>query len=40
MIEWCGKNCQAEWKFDDSDNGYTFYFESEKDYVAFMIWKT
>ena len=39
MIEWCEKNCQTDWKFGDSDNGYTFWFESEKDYVAFLIWK-
>jgi hypothetical protein len=39
MIEWCEKNCHSEWKFSDSDNGYTFYFDSEKDYFAFMIWK-
>jgi hypothetical protein len=39
MIDWCQKNCQGEWKFGDSDNGYTFYFESDKDYFAFMIWK-
>ena len=22
-----------------SDNYYNFYFESEKDYVAFLVWK-
>lgn len=39
MIEWCEHNCASEWKFDDSDYGYKFYFESERDYVAFLIWK-
>lgn len=39
MIDWCTKNCQSEWKFGDSDLGYTFWFESDKDYFKFMIWK-
>lgn len=38
MIEWCDNNCSSEWKFGDSDDGYTFYFESERDYIAFVLW--
>lgn len=44
-IEWCKRNCTSEWKFtedgntiDDWQRKYTFYFESERDYVAFTLW--
>lgn len=39
MIEWCENNCSYEWKFGDSNDGYTFWFENEKDFVAFVMWK-
>lgn len=49
LIEWCEANCESEWKFDDAQYvssysntnaiTYDFYFESERDYVAFLIWK-
>jgi hypothetical protein len=41
-IEWCERNCTDEWRFDASDGtgpAYDFYFESERDYVAFTMWK-
>lgn len=50
VMEWCKKNCLADWKFSPGiphaiEHGqiyaesYKFYFESERDYVAFMVWK-
>lgn len=46
VVEWCRNNCVSEWKFhehhntvDTFDPEYTFYFENERDYVAFLIWK-
>jgi hypothetical protein len=40
-IEWCKRNCTSEWYFSDNDNdSWVFMFESERDYVAFKLWKT
>ena len=40
IIDWCADNCTDEWKFDETDgSSYDFYFESERDYVAFIMWK-
>jgi hypothetical protein len=47
VIDWCERNCQDEWRYvdinnpeHDSANGrWEFLFESEKDYVAFLMWK-
>lgn len=44
IILWCEKNCEAAWAFDSSDHDaeipdYNFFFNSEKDYVAFLLWK-
>lgn len=49
ILEWCENNCESEWKFDDAQYiaaygnmntiSYDFYFESERDFVAFLIWK-
>lgn len=49
MIEWCERNCVASWRYSGETNehwngdkmfyGYEFLFESEKDYVAFLMWK-
>jgi hypothetical protein len=42
IIEWCERNCENEWKFmediNDQFNGFEFFFESERDYVAFLMW--
>ena len=46
IIEWCERNCTSDWRFmEDPDNyihtvGWIFFFETERDYVAFKIWKT
>ncbi len=39
MIDWCNKNCEGDWRFGDSEKGYTFWFEKEKDYFKFVFWK-
>lgn len=48
IIEWCQSNCEYNWQFDFSDDmhyndknlpEYRFEFESEKDYITFLVWK-
>ena len=49
MVEWCERNCTADWRYSGETNehwngnsmfyGYEFFFESERDYTAFMLWK-
>jgi hypothetical protein len=45
MTEWLERNCVGEWGYNcvipaGRDAGlYEFYFETEKDLVAFRIWK-
>lgn len=46
LIQWCERNCSGEWSYGitqppGSEKGeYQFYFEYERDLVAFTIWKT
>lgn len=41
-IDWCDRNCTGEWKYSEDPDGYwsswTFFFESERDYCAFLLW--
>lgn len=45
MIAWCEKNCAGEWGYTIVDEAgeqpgsYNFKFESEKDFVTFLVWK-
>ena len=46
VLDWCDRNCEGDYRFvdlvdgQDSDTGrWEFLFESEKDYVAFLMWK-
>jgi len=45
IMNWCQRNCTGEWGWNQrepagSDAGlYEFYFENEKDRVAFVLWK-
>jgi hypothetical protein len=45
MVDWLERNCTDEWGYEcvqpaGRDAGiYEFYFESEKDLVAFKMWK-
>lgn len=41
IVQWCENNCTGEWRFtediDDQWNSFRFFFESERDYVAFLL---
>jgi len=44
MLNWCEKNCVGNWQYMEDPNGdmynsWIFFFENERDYVAFMLWK-
>ena len=49
MVEWCERNCIADWCYSGETNehwnanvmfyGYDFFFDSERDYAAFVMWK-
>lgn len=47
VIEWCERNCVGDWRYLDTNGNehdyatgnWEFLFESERDYVAFMVWK-
>jgi len=45
MVDWLERNCTGEWGYDcvqpagNTGGTYQFYFESEKDLVAFRMWK-
>ena len=46
IVNWCERNCNLEWGYECTlpagrDAGmYDFYFQDEKDLLAFIIWKT
>ena len=37
MVDWCRNNCEGEWGISESDTGYIFYFDIERDYVQFWF---
>lgn len=42
-VEWCERNCKYEWRYMEDPNGevynsWVFFFENERDYVAFSFW--
>ena len=44
IVEWCDRNCTDEWRYmEDPDgemyNSWIFFFNNERDYIAFMLWK-
>jgi hypothetical protein len=47
VVDWCDRNCQGNWgyqdlnsyAYDNATGNWEFVFESEKDYVAFLMWK-
>lgn len=45
-VEWCDRNCKDDWRYMEDPNadyltgGWVFFFESDRDYVAFTLWKT
>jgi hypothetical protein len=44
-MNWCQTQCVADWGYDIQGMAgflpgkYTFYFEEEKDYINFILWK-
>lgn len=43
VVDWCDRNCQDDWKYmedpHDQWNSFVFLFETERDYVNFLLWK-
>lgn len=46
LMDWCKRNCSQKWYVSeteatryDQDGNYKFYFESERDYINFLVWK-
>lgn len=49
VLDWCERNCEGDYRYVDIYTGvesdanrqarWEFLFESEKDYVAFLMWK-
>jgi hypothetical protein len=45
MIAWCKANCLGLWGYyvvnaaGEEPGQYSFQFESEKDYVTFLVWR-
>jgi len=44
ILNWCEDNCIGKWYYMEDPNadmysGWIFFFESERDYVAFTLWK-
>lgn len=41
IVDWCDRNCTSDWRYmEDANNqwgGYEFFFESDRDYVAFLM---
>ena len=41
IVQWCENNCTGDWRFmedvNDQWNAFDFFFESERDYVAFLL---
>lgn len=42
-VAWCDRNCISDWRYmedpnGDMYNGWVFFFEDERDYVAFTMW--
>lgn len=43
ILSWCEKNCIGKWQYMEDPNGdmynsWIFFFEQERDYVAFVLW--
>lgn len=43
IVEWCERNCVGDWRYMEDPNadmysGWVFFFEEERDYMAFMFW--
>jgi hypothetical protein len=46
IISWCERNCTGEWGWNQLEPAgagagvYEFFFDEERDAVAFTLWKT
>ena len=44
VIDWCDSNCTQMWRFaiitdaGEQSGNYRFEFDSDKDFVKFMLW--
>jgi hypothetical protein len=45
-MDWCHRNCTDKWFVSEStdyveqfNGNYKFFFESERDYINFLVWK-
>ena len=43
IVEWCDRNCNGDYRYMedpnvDMYNSWVFFFELERDYVAFTLW--
>lgn len=46
VVQWCQAHCQKDWTFamlqlpsNHASGQYLFKFESEKDYINFILWQ-
>jgi hypothetical protein len=45
LMEWCKRNCSDSWRVSVTEEAgdlagiYKFYFQSEKDFINFLVWK-
>ena len=45
IVRWCQFNTSGDWRYEIEDTAgikpgsYKFYFDDEKDYINFMLWK-
>lgn len=44
IVEWCDRNCRSDYRYSEDPNGdmydsWIFFFDDERDYVAFLMWK-
>ena len=43
VVDWCERNCMGEWRYmedhRDQWHSWTFLFEDERDYCAFLLWQ-
>lgn len=43
IVAWCDRNCSGEYRYSEDPNGemyndWVFFFENERDYIAFTLW--
>ena len=43
VVSWCDRNCSGDYRYMEDPNGemytsWVFFFDTERDYVAFLMW--